>query len=91
MASHSTRRKLSTTVAPETQAYLDRMVKEGRAASLAEAVDRTVARARKLDNRRRLEAATAAYFANMSDEEGAEENRIGNSMASVVDEVDFDA
>ncbi len=91
MANHSTRRKLSTTIAPETQAYLDRMVREGRAGTLAEAVDRAVARVRQLDNRSRLEAATAAYFAGMSPEAAAEENQLGADLASAADEVDFDA
>jgi hypothetical protein len=84
------RRKLSTTIAPETQAYLDRMIREGRASNLAEAVDRAVARARRLDNRRRLAAATTAYFESMSEEEIAEENRLGNALAEASREINFD-
>jgi hypothetical protein len=91
MASSARRFKLSTTIAPETQAYLEGAVREGRARNLAEAVDKAVARARRSDNRTRLEAETAAYYASLSPEALREEQQLENAVGHAASKVDFDA
>jgi len=90
MPARKTRVKISTTVAPETGAYLRSLIRRGKAANLAEAVDRVVAVASRADSRRKLEAATAAYFASLSPEALEEENRLGEAFASEAGQVNFD-
>lgn len=38
-----------------------------------------------------LERAIEAYFANMTEDEMAEENALGNAMASAAKRIDFDS
>ncbi len=90
MAAPPNRHKISTTVAPETYAALERMVKTGRAATLAEAVDLAVAEVLREENRRRLEQDTAAQFAALSPEAVAEETKLGGELGELADEVNFD-
>jgi len=84
------RRKVSTTVSPETQAYLDEMISRGSAASLAEALDRLVAEARRWEQRIKLERDTAAYFDSLPEPIRAEEARLGRALASAASELDFE-
>lgn len=84
------RKKLSTTIGPGNFAYLQRMVKTGRASSVGEAVDKTVELARRADNRIRLERATAAYFAGLSPKAAAEEAAIESALSDAAAELDFD-
>ncbi len=84
------RHKLSTTVSRDTHAYLETLVESGRAASIAEAVDLAVARARRADSRARLERDTAAYFEGLPARAAVEESRLGKALGRVADEVDFD-
>ena len=84
------RRKVSTTISPEAFEFLRRLVESGRAASLAEAVDQVVKRARRTENRSRLEQATAAYFARLSPAAAQEEKKLGLAVGQVADEVRFD-
>jgi mRNA-degrading endonuclease toxin of MazEF toxin-antitoxin module/Arc/MetJ-type ribon-helix-helix transcriptional regulator len=72
------RRKVSTTISPEAYEFLRRLVESGRAATLAEAVDQVVRRARRTENRSRLEQATAAYFARLSRAAAQEEKSWGS-------------
>ena len=88
-ASHN-RRKLSTTVARETHNYLQSLVARGKATSIAEAVDLAVARAKRDENRLRLEAETAAYFAKLNGKDLDEDRALASAVASLTDEVDFD-
>jgi hypothetical protein len=90
MTAKSVRAKLSTTVAPENYQYLTAMVSSGQASSVAEAVDRVVTRVRRIENRRRLEQATAAYFKSLSRQAVAEENEMASNLASAVKGMDFD-
>jgi hypothetical protein len=46
---------------------------------------------KKPSTRKRLEEATAAYFASLSGEVLEEENRLGVALASAAVQVDFDA
>ena len=90
MPARARRQKISTTIAPENGAYLKSLIRRGQAANLAEAVDRAVSVARRTDARRRLEAATTAYFDSLSGEDLAEENRLGAALANEADKVNFD-
>ncbi len=105
MLARKTRRKISTTVSPETGAYLQSLIRRGKAANLAEALDRTVAQARSFENRARLARDTAAYFESLprpatADESGAprlpnpistgEDLVLEASLGTIVDEVNFD-
>lgn len=85
------RQKISTTVAPESYDYLCRLIRSGEARNVAEAIDRSIARLRRADNRRRLEASTAAYFNSLSEKAQAEERALESSLDSSADEIDFDA
>ena len=91
MASAAGRYKLSTTIAQETRLYLENIVREGRARNMAEAVDQAVARVRRTDNRARLEAETAAYYASLSREGLLEEQQLENAVGHTASQVDFDA
>jgi hypothetical protein len=90
MTAKPVRAKLSTTVAPENYQYLTAMVSSGQASSVAEAVDRVVTRVRRIENRRRLEQATADYFESLSPEALAEENKMATNLAAAVKGMEFD-
>lgn len=91
MATRSNRRKISTTVAPETDTFLKSLIRQGKASSLAEAVDRAVGVARRVEARRRLEAATAAYYASLSGDALDEEKKLELASGGASSLVDFDA
>ncbi len=84
------RQKLSTTVGPDNYAYLRRLVKTGRAASIGEAVDRAVELTRRAENRARLAQATAAYFKGLSPKAAAEEAALETALSDASGEMDFD-
>jgi hypothetical protein len=90
MPTRATRKKISTTIAAENAAFLNAMLKRGVAESLAEAVDHVIVIARQAEARERLEAATEKYFNSMSDEDAAEENRLGAALAYESSKVNFD-
>jgi hypothetical protein len=83
------RKKLSTTIGPDSFVYLHRLVKSGKAASVGEAVDKAVEIARRLESRAKLEHDTAAYFAQMTPEAAAEENALADALSDASMEVDF--
>lgn len=85
-----TRAKLSTTVASETYEFLEEMVERGEAATLAEALDETISRVRRLENRKRLADATTRYFEQMSSPGRTKENALAEDMMSAAETVDFD-
>jgi hypothetical protein len=105
MLARKTRRKISTTVSVETGTYLESLIRRGKAANLAEALDSAVGQARRLENRARLAQDTAAYFQSLqrpatTDESGVV--RLPNlpspdrdlmlevSLGALIDEVNFD-
>jgi hypothetical protein len=90
MSSRGNRQKISTTVAPETGAYLQSLVRRGKAANLAEAVDHAVAVARRQEARRNLASATAAYYASLRGDALADEQKLELAIASASSHVDFD-
>ena len=85
-----TRQKISTTVSPETLAYLDNLVEKGEARTLADALDLTVERLLIYENRERLATDTAAYFANMTAEEAAQEQQLEAALSQSASGIDFD-
>lgn len=84
------RAKLSTTVALETYEYLEGKVASGEAASLAEAVDNSIRKIRRLENRERLAKATAQYFDQMESQVAAEESSLAKDIAAGGAKIDFD-
>jgi hypothetical protein len=85
-----TRQKISTTVSPESSAHLEKLIREGEARNLAEAIDLSIQRLLIYENRERLARDTAAYFDNMTPEELEEENRLAAALAASVKGIDFD-
>ena len=84
------RKKLSTTIGSSNYAYLHNMVKAGKAESVAEAVDKAVELARRLDNQATLEHQTAAYFKGLSAKAAAEESDLENALGAASQEIDFE-
>ena len=78
-------------MAPETATFLTALIRRGKATSLAEAVDQAVAVARDAEAREKLEAATEAYYASLSDEDMKAENELGLAVAAAAALVDPDA
>jgi hypothetical protein len=91
MSVRANRQKISTTIAPENDAFLKSLIKRGKAANLAEAVDCVVAVARRADSRKRLEDATAAYYASLSGDALKEEQELEAALGYEASQVDFDA
>jgi len=86
-----TRQKLSTTISPESYAFLQAEVRSGRAENAGQALDRTVAAVRRARRRSELERQTAEYFAGMSPEAARQEAALETTIAGLAGEVDFDA
>lgn len=84
------RQKISTTISPKTLAYLDNLIHSGEARTLAEALDLAIDRLLVHENRERLATDTSAYFANMSDEEAAEEQCLEAALSQTTTGIDFD-
>ena len=84
------RRKISTTIAPEGYAFLERLVESGKAANLAEAVDLVLREARKIDNRERLERMTAEAYESMSPEALAETKDLEQALTRSAGEMNID-
>ncbi len=82
--------KLSTTVSQETYEFLEHIVDSGKASTIAEALDRSIARVRRLENRKRLALATTQYFEQMKPKAMAEENTLGGDLATTALNIDFD-
>lgn len=90
MAPQGTRHKLSTTIAPESYDYLQRQIEAGKAGTLADAIDRLVATVRRLENRLQLEAATTAYFRELSPEQLAQERKLESALTESATAIDFE-
>ena len=74
----------------QTLSYLDNLIQRGEARNLAEALDLAIERLRVHENRERLAADTADYFANMTNEEAAEEKRLEAALSQTSAGIDFD-
>ena len=84
------RKKLSTTIGASNYAYLHSMIKAGKAESVADAVDKAVELARRVDNRATLERQTAAYFKGLNAKAAADESDLENALSAASQEIDFD-
>jgi hypothetical protein len=84
------RQKISTTISPDTFAYLEELIRKGEARTLAEALDRAVGRLLVFENRERLANDTAAYFAGMTEKEATEEQRLEAVLSQASAGIDFD-
>lgn len=84
------RRKISTTVASGTYAYLHALIARGRARNLAEALDISIGGLRTLEMRARLEQDTAAYFESLPTDVAADDLNLEAALDRSADEVDFD-
>ena len=85
-----TRQKISTTISSSALGYLESLIREKHARTLAEAIDLAVERLLVYENRERLANDTAAYFANLSDEEAAAEQRLEAALSRSAGGVNFD-
>jgi len=91
MATRSRRQKISTTIALENDAYLKSLVKRGKAANLGEAIDHSVRFARRAEARKKLEEATAAFYASLSGEALREEKKLERAVSTASKRVKYDA
>lgn len=85
------RQKISTTVFPATLSYLEKLIRDGHARNLADAIDLAIERLLVYENRERLANDTAAYFDNLSPEALEEENQLGAALSSSATGIDFDS
>jgi len=84
------RQKISTTISPASIAYLEKLIDDGKARTLADAIDFAIGQLLIYENRERLANDTAAYFDGLSPEAVEEENRLAAALASSVTGIDFD-
>ncbi len=85
------KKKLSTTISSESYRYIERQIASGEALSAAEVVERALDRMRRIENRKRLERDTAAYFNSLSPGAAREESELSSALGSLADEIDLDA
>ena len=76
-ASHITRQKISTTIAPESFDYLNQFVAAGEARNLADAIDLVINRLKEFENRERC-------FALLVDQSCRELRRCGIPLQRVL-------
>ena len=86
-----TRQKISTTIAPTALSYLERLIVKGEVQNLAEAIDLAINRLLAFENRERLENDTAAYFANLTEKEAAEERALEAALSQSAAGIDVDS
>lgn len=89
-AARFTRQKISTTISPEALSYLEELIKKSEARNLAEAIDLAIGRLLAFENRERLERDTAAYFANLTEEQAAEERTLETALFQSAAGIDVD-
>jgi len=90
MSSKPARAKISTTIARENYQYLDSMIDSGKASNLAEALDKVVARYRRLVRRSEMEKATTDYFNRLPEQAVREESELAASSHRLASTIDFD-
>ncbi len=86
-----TRQKISTTISSTALSYLERLIAKGEVQNLAEAIDLAIDRLRAFENRERLENDTAAYFANLTEKEAAEERALETALSQSAAGIDVDS
>jgi hypothetical protein len=82
------RKKVSTTISPESYAFLRALIRSRKAENLA--LDYVLDEMRRAENRARLEAATTAYYDSLTPEEIEEEDRLAASYASSAGDINLD-
>jgi molybdopterin/thiamine biosynthesis adenylyltransferase len=85
-----TRQKISTTISPRALSYLERLIDKREVQTLAAAIDLAIDRLLDFENRERLEDDTAAYFANLSEKEAAEERSLEAALSQSAVQIDVD-
>ena len=85
-----TRQKISTTISPEALSYLEALIEKGEVQNLASAIDLAIDRLQAFENRERLENDTAAYFANLTEEESAQERVLEAALYQSAVGIDVD-
>jgi hypothetical protein len=89
-AARLNRQKISTTVSPRTLEFLEGLTRSGESRTLAEAIDLAIEKLLVYENRERLANDTAAYFANLTESEVAEEQRLEQALSQTSEGIDFD-
>jgi len=84
------RQKISTTISSAALSFFEKRIKNGEARNLAEAIDLAVQQLLVYENRQRLANDTAAYFANMTAEEAAEEHRLEAALSESATGINLD-
>lgn len=84
------RQKISTTISPQALAYLERLIKNRSAETLAEAIDLAIDRLRAYENRERLAHDTATYFDQLSAKAIQEEDLLATALAGSARGLDVD-
>jgi hypothetical protein len=90
MPRQKNRQKLSTTIAPESAAFLQAEVQSGRAASTGQALDRVLAAVRRSRRRAELAKRTADYFAGIKPRARKQEEALEAALGALADEVEFE-
>jgi hypothetical protein len=85
-----TRQKISTTISSASLAYLERLIQDSQARTMADAIDLAIERLLVYENRERLANDTAAYFENMTEEEAAEEQKLEAALSQSAAGINFD-
>jgi hypothetical protein len=84
------RQKVSTTISPDGYAQLVGLIRSGKAANLAQAMDLVLAEFHRTENRRKLEQATAHYYEQASQEAIDEENGLAAAFEVTAGEISVD-
>jgi hypothetical protein len=85
-----TREKISTTVSPTTLSYLQQLIDDGQARTMADAIDVAIERLLVYENCERLANDTAAYFANMTEEAAEEERKLEAALCQSAAGINYD-
>jgi hypothetical protein len=84
------RRKISTTIAAESYAYLQHLIGSGKAQNMAEAIDSVLEESLRANNRARNEKAARDYYENATIGEITDENEIAATLVASLPDPLFD-
>ncbi|MGA8014153.1 MAG: hypothetical protein WB949_17110 [Candidatus Acidiferrales bacterium] len=84
------RQKISTTIGSEGYAFLRTLIKSGKAQNLAQAIDLVLEEFRRIENRQRLDRATAEYYETASQEAIDEGNQFAAAFSATASEIKID-
>ena len=90
MPTNRNRRKVSATLSARSDEYLKSLVRRGKAATISEAIDRSIEEARQSETRRKLSDATAAYYRSLEGENLKQEQALELAVAGASAQIDFD-